>query len=136
MSIYLALKTINLQTVRHHELPDCYDFHITVGDDAWKMPRPRPSCWDIVADENIHADTSFNLPLTKLFFLRIQILFDNRAHSGKIKVDVENDVRIYECRDWNVEGTCKFEPKVIFISTVHTPVNATTDLESVALVSS
>ncbi|KAM3604760.1 uncharacterized protein V6R79_015870 [Siganus canaliculatus] len=62
VSIYFTLKTINLQTVRHHELPDCYDFHI-------------------------------------------MIMFDNRAHSGKIKVDVENDVRIYECRDWNVEGT-------------------------------
>ncbi|KAG8014248.1 Mucolipin-3 [Nibea albiflora] len=62
VSIYLTLKTINLQTVRHHELPDCYDFHI-------------------------------------------MITFDNRAHSGKIKVDVENDVRIYECRGWKVEGT-------------------------------
>ncbi|XP_036940867.1 mucolipin-3 [Acanthopagrus latus] len=62
VSVNLTLKTINLQTVRHHELPDCYDFHIV-------------------------------------------ITFDNRAHSGKIKVDVENDVRIYECRDWNVEGT-------------------------------
>ncbi|XP_041804979.1 mucolipin-3-like [Chelmon rostratus] len=61
VSIYFTLKTINLQTVRHHELPDCYDFHI-------------------------------------------MIVFDNRAHSGKIKVDVENDVRIYECSDWNVEG--------------------------------
>uniref|UniRef100_A0A671VPZ3 Mucolipin TRP cation channel 3 n=1 Tax=Sparus aurata TaxID=8175 RepID=A0A671VPZ3_SPAAU len=62
VSVNLTLKTINLQTVRHHELPDCYDFHI-------------------------------------------MITFDNRAHSGKIKVDVKNDVRIYECRDWNVEGT-------------------------------
>uniref|UniRef100_A0A8C4HKU5 Mucolipin-3 n=1 Tax=Dicentrarchus labrax TaxID=13489 RepID=A0A8C4HKU5_DICLA len=62
VSINLTLKTINLQTVRHHELPDCYDFHI-------------------------------------------MIMFDNRAHSGKIKVDVVNDVIIYECRDWNVEGT-------------------------------
>ncbi|XP_071348259.1 mucolipin-3-like [Trachinotus anak] len=62
VNIYLTLKTINLQTVRHHELPDCYDFHI-------------------------------------------MIMFDNRAHSGKIRVDVENDVMIYECRDWNVEGT-------------------------------
>ncbi|KAF7660020.1 hypothetical protein LDENG_00290020 [Lucifuga dentata] len=62
VNIYLTLKTINLQTIRHHELPDCYDFHI-------------------------------------------MIMFDNRAHSGKIKTDVENDVTIYECRDWNVEGT-------------------------------
>ncbi len=48
-----------------------------------------------------------NSPLNKSFFVFMQIMFDNRAHSGKIKVDVENDVRIYECRDWNVEGTCK-----------------------------
>uniref|UniRef100_A0A7N8X0Q6 Mucolipin 3a n=1 Tax=Mastacembelus armatus TaxID=205130 RepID=A0A7N8X0Q6_9TELE len=41
----------------------------------------------------------------KVFICFTQIVFDNRAHSGKIKVDVENDVRIYECRDWNVEGT-------------------------------
>ncbi|XP_019954915.2 mucolipin-3 isoform X1 [Paralichthys olivaceus] len=62
VNIYLTLKTINLQTVRHHELPDCYDFYI-------------------------------------------MIMFDNHAHSGKIMVTVEYDVRIYECRDWNVEGT-------------------------------
>ncbi|XP_022613601.1 mucolipin-3-like isoform X2 [Seriola dumerili] len=66
VNIYLTLKTINLQTVRHHELPDCYDFHI-------------------------------------------MIMFDNHAHSGKIKVDVKNDVRIYECRDWNVEGAYRME---------------------------
>ncbi|XP_029931230.1 mucolipin-3-like [Myripristis murdjan] len=62
VNIYLTLKAINLQTVRHHELPDCYDF-------------------------------------------QIMIVFDNRAHSGRIKVDVDNDVSIYECRDWNVAGT-------------------------------
>ncbi|XP_061587133.1 mucolipin-3-like [Cololabis saira] len=61
VNIYLTLKTINLQTVRHHELPDCYDFHIL-------------------------------------------ITFDNHAQSGKINVDIKNEVRIYECRDWNVEG--------------------------------
>uniref|UniRef100_A0A3P8VZN6 Mucolipin TRP cation channel 3 n=1 Tax=Cynoglossus semilaevis TaxID=244447 RepID=A0A3P8VZN6_CYNSE len=64
VNVYLTLKTINLQTVRHNELPDCYDFHT-------------------------------------------MIMFDNRAHSGKIQVDVEYDVRIYECREWSVEGTCK-----------------------------
>ncbi|KAK2895132.1 hypothetical protein Q8A73_014620 [Channa argus] len=66
LSVYicLTLNIINLQTERHHELPDCYDFH--------KM-----------------------------------ITFDNHAPIGKIKVNVENYVRIYECRDWNVEGTRK-----------------------------
>uniref|UniRef100_A0A8D3DVS1 Polycystin cation channel PKD1/PKD2 domain-containing protein n=1 Tax=Scophthalmus maximus TaxID=52904 RepID=A0A8D3DVS1_SCOMX len=72
VNIYLTLKTINLQTVRHHELPDCYDFHI-------------------------------------------KITFDNHAHSGKIMVDVENDVRINECRDWNVEGTCKYLSKLLML---------------------
>lgn len=42
-----------------------------------------------------------------------QIVFDNRAHSGMIKVDVDNDVIIYECKDWNVEGTCKSLPKLM-----------------------
>ncbi|XP_035994232.1 mucolipin-3 [Fundulus heteroclitus] len=61
VNINFTLKSINLQTVRHHELPDCYGFHI-------------------------------------------KIIFDNRAHSGKIKVGVENDARIYECGDYNVRG--------------------------------
>ncbi|XP_061695083.1 mucolipin-3-like isoform X2 [Syngnathoides biaculeatus] len=61
VKVNFTLKTINLQTVRHHELPDCYVFHVA-------------------------------------------ITFDNHAHSGNIKVAVENDVTINECRDWNVEG--------------------------------
>ncbi|XP_043989936.1 mucolipin-3 isoform X2 [Gambusia affinis] len=60
VNINFTLKTINLQTVRHHELPDCYGFHI-------------------------------------------KIIFDNCAHSGKIKVSVKNDVRIHECEDYNVK---------------------------------
>ncbi|XP_027875589.1 mucolipin-3 isoform X2 [Xiphophorus couchianus] len=59
VNINFTLKTINLQTVRHHELPDCYGFHI-------------------------------------------KIIFDNCAHSGKIKVSVKNDVQIHECKDYNV----------------------------------
>ncbi|XP_077580126.1 mucolipin-3-like isoform X2 [Stigmatopora nigra] len=62
IKVYFTLKTINLQTVRHHELPDCYVF-------------------------------------------RVAITFDNHAHSGNIKVAIENNVTINECRDWNVEGT-------------------------------
>ncbi|KAK7889891.1 hypothetical protein WMY93_025451 [Mugilogobius chulae] len=52
---------INLQTVRHRELPDCYDFTVL-------------------------------------------ILFDNEAHSGRIKIDLDTDVQIKECRDWKVTG--------------------------------
>ncbi|KAG7272519.1 hypothetical protein CRUP_006808 [Coryphaenoides rupestris] len=59
--IAFVLKAINLETVRHRELPDCYDFNIV-------------------------------------------ILFNNQAHSGRIKVDLDNDVDINECRDWKVTG--------------------------------
>uniref|UniRef100_A0A8C9TIY6 Mucolipin TRP cation channel 3 n=1 Tax=Scleropages formosus TaxID=113540 RepID=A0A8C9TIY6_SCLFO len=61
VTISFTLKAINLQTVRHHELPDCYDF-------------------------------------------MVMITFDNTAHSGRIKINLENDVDINECRDWNVTG--------------------------------
>ncbi|CAL8306336.1 unnamed protein product [Lota lota] len=61
IKITFVLKAINLETVRHRELPDCYDFNI-------------------------------------------MILFNNQAHSGMIKVDLDNDVEINECRDWKVTG--------------------------------
>ncbi|XP_067086349.1 mucolipin-3-like isoform X1 [Osmerus mordax] len=59
--IQFVLKAINLQTVRHRELPDCYDF-------------------------------------------KVMITFDNQAHSGRIKVNLDTDVEINECRDWSVSG--------------------------------
>ncbi|KAM4549326.1 mucolipin-3 [Odontesthes bonariensis] len=61
IKIIFVLKAINLQTVRHRELPDCYDFTVI-------------------------------------------ITFNNQAHSGRIKVDLESDVDINECRDWEVTG--------------------------------
>ncbi|XP_075471758.1 mucolipin-3-like isoform X2 [Ascaphus truei] len=62
VEIMFKLKAINLQTVRHHELPDCYDFTVT-------------------------------------------ITFDNKAHSGRIKISLDNDVSIRECTDWHVSGS-------------------------------
>ncbi|XP_067109644.1 mucolipin-3 isoform X2 [Osmerus mordax] len=62
IKVYLTLKAINLQTVSHHELPDCYNF-------------------------------------------RIMIMFDNSAHSGKIKIHFENNVEINACKNWTVAGT-------------------------------
>lgn len=61
VKITFVLKAINLQTVRHRELPDCYDFTVI-------------------------------------------ITFNNEAHSGRIKVDLDTDVDINECRDWKVSG--------------------------------
>ncbi|XP_035032646.1 mucolipin-3 [Hippoglossus stenolepis] len=61
VKITFVLKAINLQTVKHRELPDCYDFTVI-------------------------------------------ITFNNEAHSGRIKIDLENDVDINECREWKVTG--------------------------------
>ncbi|XP_066181243.1 mucolipin-3 isoform X2 [Sylvia atricapilla] len=62
VQLMFNLKAINLQTVRHHELPDCYDF-------------------------------------------TLRILFDNKAHSGRIKISLDNDIAIRECKDWHVSGS-------------------------------
>ncbi|XP_075792489.1 mucolipin-3 isoform X3 [Pelodiscus sinensis] len=62
IQLTFKLKAINLQTVRHHELPDCYDFTLT-------------------------------------------IVFDNKAHSGRIKINLDNDIAIRECKDWHVSGS-------------------------------
>ncbi|NXJ06860.1 MCLN3 protein, partial [Odontophorus gujanensis] len=62
VQLMFNLKAINLQTVRHHELPDCYDFTLT-------------------------------------------IVFDNKAHSGRIKISLDNDIEIRECKDWHVSGS-------------------------------
>lgn len=61
VNIKFVLKAINLQTVRHRELPDCYDFTVLIN-------------------------------------------FDNQAHSGRIKIELDTDVEIKECRDWKVIG--------------------------------
>nr|XP_020039653.1 mucolipin-3 isoform X2 [Castor canadensis] len=62
VELQFKLKAINLQTVRHQELPDCYDFTLT-------------------------------------------ITFDNKAHSGRIKISLDNDISIKECKDWHVSGS-------------------------------
>ncbi|XP_010635015.1 mucolipin-3 isoform X2 [Fukomys damarensis] len=62
VELQFKLKAINLQTVRHQELPDCYDFTLT-------------------------------------------ITFDNKAHSGRIKIRLDNDISIRECKDWHVSGS-------------------------------
>ncbi|XP_029004355.1 mucolipin-3 [Betta splendens] len=61
VKVTFVLKAINLQTVKHRELPDCYDFTVT-------------------------------------------ITYNNQVHSGRIKIDLENDVDINECREWKVTG--------------------------------
>uniref|UniRef100_A0AAY5EZG7 Mucolipin extracytosolic domain-containing protein n=1 Tax=Electrophorus electricus TaxID=8005 RepID=A0AAY5EZG7_ELEEL len=38
VNIYLKVKAINLQTVRHDELPDCYNFSIVASEDIIHVP--------------------------------------------------------------------------------------------------
>uniref|UniRef100_A0A4W3HN07 Mucolipin TRP cation channel 3 n=1 Tax=Callorhinchus milii TaxID=7868 RepID=A0A4W3HN07_CALMI len=64
VQVGFKLKTINLQTIRRHELPDCYYFSI-------------------------------------------MITFDNKAHSGRIEINLDNDVSIRECRGWHIAGAAQ-----------------------------
>uniref|UniRef100_A0A671RZK5 Mucolipin-3-like n=1 Tax=Sinocyclocheilus anshuiensis TaxID=1608454 RepID=A0A671RZK5_9TELE len=37
--------------------------------------------------------------------VRLQIKFDNHAHSGRIKISLSSDVQIKVCKDWKVSGS-------------------------------
>uniref|UniRef100_A0A8C1SRU9 Mucolipin 1a n=1 Tax=Cyprinus carpio TaxID=7962 RepID=A0A8C1SRU9_CYPCA len=65
------LKAINLQTIIHNEIPDCYTFFIT-------------------------------------------ILLDNKAHSGKVKISLDNQASIKECKDPSVSGPADSYARVWF----------------------
>ncbi|XP_048394670.1 mucolipin-2-like isoform X6 [Stegostoma tigrinum] len=62
IEITFKLKGIDLQTIRNNELPDCYEFAIT-------------------------------------------ITFDNTAHSGLIKIKLESETTVTECKDWKISGS-------------------------------
>uniref|UniRef100_A0A8C2GFH2 Mucolipin 1a n=1 Tax=Cyprinus carpio TaxID=7962 RepID=A0A8C2GFH2_CYPCA len=69
--ILFQLKAINLQTIIHNEIPDCYTFFIT-------------------------------------------ILLDNKAHSGKVKISLDNQASIKECKDPSVSGPADSYARVWF----------------------
>ncbi|KAI7810975.1 mucolipin-1a isoform X2 [Triplophysa rosa] len=71
VTITFQLKAINLQTIIHNEIPDCYTFFIT-------------------------------------------ILLDNKAHSGKVKISLDNKASIKECRDPSVSGHAESYARVWF----------------------
>uniref|UniRef100_A0A8C2G061 Mucolipin 1a n=1 Tax=Cyprinus carpio TaxID=7962 RepID=A0A8C2G061_CYPCA len=71
VSSQFQLKAINLQTIIHNEIPDCYTFFIT-------------------------------------------ILLDNKAHSGKVKISLDNQASIKECRDPSVSGHADSYARVWF----------------------
>lgn len=71
VTIQFQLKAINLQTIIHNEIPDCYTFLIT-------------------------------------------ILLDNKAHSGKVRISLDNKASIKECRDPSVSGHPDSNARVLF----------------------
>uniref|UniRef100_A0A672M5E5 Mucolipin-1-like n=1 Tax=Sinocyclocheilus grahami TaxID=75366 RepID=A0A672M5E5_SINGR len=71
ISSQFQLKAINLQTIIHNEIPDCYTFFI-------------------------------------------MILLDNKAHSGKVKISLDNQASIKECRDPSVSGHADSYARVWF----------------------
>ncbi|XP_054614839.1 mucolipin-1-like [Dunckerocampus dactyliophorus] len=52
----------------------------------------------------INVQTIINNEIPDCYTFAITILMDNRAHSGKIKVSLENEASIKECTDPNVSG--------------------------------
>uniref|UniRef100_A0A8C1C8J1 Mucolipin TRP cation channel 3 n=1 Tax=Cyprinus carpio carpio TaxID=630221 RepID=A0A8C1C8J1_CYPCA len=50
----------------------------------------------------INLETVEYHELPDCYVFDIMITFDNKAHSGRITIDLDNDVHIYECRDWSV----------------------------------
>lgn len=44
------------------------------------------------------------LVMSKFLVFTHQIVLDNKAHSGKVKISLDNEVSIKECRDPSVSG--------------------------------
>lgn len=52
------------------------------------------------------------LVLFLIYSLCFQITFNNRAHSGKIKIYFDSDTDIQECKDWHIFGSGKYGARV------------------------
>uniref|UniRef100_A0A672RSD7 Mucolipin TRP cation channel 1 n=1 Tax=Sinocyclocheilus grahami TaxID=75366 RepID=A0A672RSD7_SINGR len=52
----------------------------------------------------INIQTIINNEIPDCYTFSITILFDNKAHSGKVKLSLLNEASIKECRDTNVSG--------------------------------
>ncbi|XP_043086288.1 mucolipin-3 isoform X2 [Puntigrus tetrazona] len=52
----------------------------------------------------INLETVEYHELPDCYVFDIMITFDNKAHSGRIAINLDNDVHFYECRDWSVTG--------------------------------
>ncbi|XP_073795597.1 mucolipin-3 isoform X2 [Danio rerio] len=55
----------------------------------------------------INLETVEYHELPDCYVFNIMIQFDNKAHSGRILVDLDNEVHIYECSDWSMTGASR-----------------------------
>uniref|UniRef100_A0A673G4U7 Mucolipin 1b n=1 Tax=Sinocyclocheilus rhinocerous TaxID=307959 RepID=A0A673G4U7_9TELE len=62
----------------------------------------------------IHIQTIINNEIPDCYTFSITILFDNKAHSGKVKLSLLNEASIKECRDPNVSGHADSYARVAF----------------------
>ncbi|XP_062387879.1 mucolipin-1b isoform X2 [Sardina pilchardus] len=66
----------------------------------------------------INLQTIINNEIPDCYTFRITILLDNQAHSGRVKISLENQASIQECRDPNVSGQADSNARVAFDVTV------------------
>ncbi|OBS80287.1 hypothetical protein A6R68_21508, partial [Neotoma lepida] len=55
-------------------------------------------------DIDPEIETAFIILSSSPLFI-FYITFDNKAHSGRIKISLDNDISIKECKDWHVSGS-------------------------------
>ncbi|ROL01491.1 Mucolipin-3 [Anabarilius grahami] len=55
----------------------------------------------------INLETVQYHELPDCYIFNIMITYNNKPHSGRMVIDLDNDVHIYKCRDWTVTGACQ-----------------------------
>lgn len=62
----------------------------------------------------INIQTIINNEIPDCYTFTITILFDNQAHSGKVKIDLDNEASIKECKDPSVYGRADNHSRLAF----------------------
>ncbi|XP_056135716.1 mucolipin-1a [Lampris incognitus] len=66
----------------------------------------------------INVQTIINSEIPDCYTFYIMIVMDNKAHSGKVKISLENQASIKECRDPSVSGQVESYKRLAFDVTV------------------
>uniref|UniRef100_A0A8C5WM06 Mucolipin TRP cation channel 1 n=1 Tax=Leptobrachium leishanense TaxID=445787 RepID=A0A8C5WM06_9ANUR len=62
----------------------------------------------------INIQTIINNVIPDCYTFTITIIFDNQAHSGKVKIDLDNEATIKECKDPSVYGRADNHSRLAF----------------------